>query len=286
MEHTANMHTPPTVLDIPCDLIDVNPDQPRRHFDTDELAALTTSIVNDGILQPLLLRPHGTGGYQLVAGERRLRAARLAGLTTVPAYVREVDDDALLRLALLENTARVDLNPIEEAQAYQELITRTHITQAELATAVGKSRGWITHALGLLKLPETVQRKAAAGVLTRGHAKALIGLAGDPERVEHLAERVIAEGISVRSLEELVALDDSSAATPPLPRRTATKPHPLTEVSDTLSDWLDTRVTVQAGRSKGRIVVEFSTGEDLDRLLQVLAAPAPQLRSEVTRAAS
>ena len=266
----------PVVADVPCNLIDTNPDQPRRTFDPEELEALAASIRNDGILQPLLLRPHGDSRYQVIAGERRLRAADLAGLTQVPAYIRTVDDDALLRLALLENTARVDLNIIEEAHAFQELLERTGITQAELAAAVGKSRAWVTHSLGMLRLPAAVQRKAAAGELTRGHVKALVGVA-DPAQAERLADRVIAEGLSVRSLEELVVLGDSSSFAAPTRRTAPHRAGPLLDVAEALSGWLDTRVTVHSGKHKGRIVVEFSAGEDLERILQALAAPAPNL---------
>lgn len=268
------------VTEIPIEAISANPQQPRLEFAEEELANLASSIRHDGLIQPLLVRQTAPGVFELIAGERRLRAASLAGLSHVPAVIRDIDDEALLRLALTENTQRVDLNPIEEARAYQELLDHTGVTQAELGDLVGKSRQWISHHLGLLKLPESVQRRVAAGVLSRGHAKALVGLA-DPAQAEALADRIVREGLTVRNVEEMILLGD----VPRLPssrekNNVRRQPVDFSDVSEKLGSWLDTRVKVQGNRTRGKIIVEFSSPDDLDRLLALMAEPAPRLLDE------
>jgi ParB family transcriptional regulator, chromosome partitioning protein len=260
---------------IPVHELRTNPDQPRTTFDEADMADLVTSIRQDGIIQPLTVRSTPTG-YELIAGERRLRAALEAGLDTVPVHVRETSDMDLLRLALVENLQRAALNPLEEATAYRRLVEETGLTQAEIADRVGKSRQWVNHHLGLLRLPPSVQLKVAAGVISLGHAKALLSITS-PSDIEHLAERIVAEGLTVRNVEEIVTLGDETV------RRRVTGPRRRTQdiptVTDTLSRWLDTRVRVQLGKHKGRIVVEFSSMEDLDRMLAVMSEPAPTLRA-------
>lgn len=250
-----------------------NPRQPRTVFAEDELANLAESIRQDGILQPIIVRPHGTS-YEIVAGERRTRAARLAGLTHVPALVRDVDDEDLLRIALLENIQREQLNPIEEAHAYRQLIDDTGMTQIQVAAATGRSRAGISHFLAFLKLPETVQRRIAAGVLTPGHGKALLGLE-EPALAEQLAARAVAEGLSVRSLEEIVRLQGTVSLPSQRARNAAARPAELHDLSSALGAWLDTRVKVSLGRNKGRIIIEVASQEDLDRVLSTLGSTPP-----------
>jgi ParB family transcriptional regulator, chromosome partitioning protein len=256
------------VVLLQLDQVTANPFQPRTEFDEEALGELVASLRVDGMLQAILVRQAGEG-YEVIAGERRLRAARLAGLATIPAVVRNADDEQMLRFAVVENVQRSALNPIEEGLAYAAMSERTGATQAEIAAAVGKSRQWVSHHLGLLRLPEQVQRRVAAGVLSRGHAKALMGLQ-DPRSQLRLAERIVAEGLTVRNVEEIVLLGEVG----PTPVRTLRRrpPAQLEDVATRLTDWLDTRVRVQAGKSRGRIVVEFSSTEDLDRILDLMSA--------------
>lgn len=275
LRHVETDQLPVTQVEIASIL--PNPRQPRREFAEEDLASLTVSIQHEGVIQPLVVRRAAEDSYELIAGERRLRAAALAGLSRVPVVVNDVEDAALLRVALIENLQRVDLTPIEEAQAYEELLLDTGLTQGELAGLLGKSRQWISHHLGLLKLPETVQRKVAAGVLSRGHAKALVGL-DDPEKAEALADRIVREGLTVRNVEEIILLGDlTGTRTRAQPARAARPIQDFTEVSETLGEWLETRVKVLGNRRKGKIIVEFSSPDDLDRLLAVMAEPAPRL---------
>ena len=253
--------------------IEPNPKQPRRVFDEEALAELVHSIKEIGLLQPIVVRPSKTG-YELVAGERRLRASKKAGLKTIPALIRQTADDQMLRDASLENLHRSNLNPHEEAAAYQQLLSDFGGTQDELAAKLGRSRPQISNTLRLLNLPAAVQRRVAAGVLSAGHARALLGLK-DPAAIERLANRIVAEGLSVRSVEEIVSLDEGSTAKSgtakrPLPKITAPG---LKDLGDRMSERLDTRVTVQLGRSKGKVIIEFATLEDLRRIVEIVDPP-------------
>lgn len=253
--------------EVPVDAVYPNPKQPRHVFDEDDLAELADSIATVGLLQPVVVRREGDA-FELVMGERRLRATRLAGLATIPAIIRDTDDHDLLRDALLENLHRVQLNPLEEAAAYQQMLDDFGCTQEELSSRIKRSRPQISNTIRLLRLPAPVQRRVAAGVLSAGHARALLGLA-DPVAQERLAQRIVAEGLSVRSVEEIVAVGE------PTPRGTRTRaaraPSPRAEaLTEVLTDALDTRVSVQIGKSKGRITIEFAGEDDLDRILNVV----------------
>lgn len=245
-----------------------NPRQPRQVFDEDELRELAESLREVGVLQPVVVRDRRDGTYELIMGERRLRAARLAGLDAIPAIVRATDDSDLLRDALLENIHRAQLNPLEEAAAYQQLLDDFGCTQEELSARIRRSRPQISNTIRLLRLPAPVQRRVAAGVLSAGHARALLGL-GDPLTQEHLAQRIVAEGLSVRSTEEIVAM----AGRDEHPTRTV-RPREVDpraeQLSSDLSDHFDTRVRVDIGRSKGRIVIEFAGEDDLARILAIV----------------
>ncbi|SPM39537.1 Chromosome segregation protein Spo0J, contains ParB-like nuclease domain [Mycobacterium numidiamassiliense] len=258
--------------------IEPNPKQPRQVFDEEALAELVHSIREFGLLQPIVVRATaGTPGgarYQIVMGERRWRAAQEAGLATIPAIVRETGDDNLLRDALLENIHRAQLNPLEEAAAYQQLLDEFGVTHEELASRIGRSRPLISNMIRLLKLPIAVQRRVAAGVLSAGHARALLSLESGPEAQEELAGRIVAEGLSVRATEEAVTLANrGDAAAPPAPRRKPIQMPGLQDVADRLSNTFDTRVTVSLGKRKGRIVVEFGSVEDLQRIIDVMTPP-------------
>ncbi len=262
----------PALRELPVDAISANPRQPRDVFDPDALAELVASIREVGLLQPVVVRPTAEpGAYQLVLGERRLRASRQAGLTTIPAIVRETDDRDLLRDALLENLHRADLNPLEEAAAYQQLLDDAGCSQEELSRRIGRSRPQISNTLRLLKLSPPVQRRVAAGVLSAGHARALVALAGAAAQ-EDLAGRIVAEGLSVRATEEIVSSGGTGAAPGRRATRVATVGSPEhDEVAQLLGDRLETRVTVSASRSRGRIVIDFATTEDLRRISAVIA---------------
>ena len=255
---------------IPVEQIAPNPRQPRDVFDEDALAELVTSIKEVGVLQPVVVRVVDAKkpSYQLIMGERRFRASQEAGLKEIPAIIRDVRDDDLLRDALLENLHRVDLNPLEEAAAYQQLLEDFKCTQDELSERIGRSRPQISNTLRLLKLPGLVQRRVAAGVLSQGHARALLGL-NDAAHMEVLAQRIVAEGLSVRATEEAVVLmnrgDDK-----PVSRETS-KPNPeLESIARTIGDKLDTRVKISMGKRKGRISVEFADEKDLKRIIDAL----------------
>lgn len=245
-----------------------NAAQPRQVFDGDALAELVHSIREVGLLQPVVVRPIGDGTYELVMGERRWRASREAGLETIPAIVRETDDNDMLRDALLENLHRAQLNPLEEASAYSQLLEDFECTHEELASRIGRSRPQISNTLRLLKLSPAVQRRVAAGVLSAGHARSLLAV-DDPEVQDRLAQRVVAEGISVRGLEEIVAVGDDGIPTRRRPRTRSPAPG-LGDVADRLSDRFETRVKVELGQSKGRITVEFATMDDLQRIVDVM----------------
>jgi ParB family chromosome partitioning protein len=255
--------------DLPIDAIEPNPRQPREAFDEEALAELVASVREVGVLQPVVVRELSPGRYQLVMGERRWRACREAGLETVPAIIRETADNDLLRDALLENLHRQQLNPLEEAAAYQQLLAEFGATHEELAERIGRSRSQVSNTIRLLGLPPTVQRRVAAGVLSAGHARALLSL-DDAETQERLAARIVAEGLSVRATEELVAVGERPAK----PRARAShgpKAPALARLESTLSDLLETRVTVELGRRHGKLTVAFASLDDLQRVLGVLA---------------
>lgn len=276
-----------TFAELPVELISPNPRQPRQVFDEDDIAELAASIKEVGLLQPIVVRrvdgdaPGDVSGsaaavveqhelrYELIMGERRLRASKEAGLKTIPAVVRYTEDDALLRDALLENLHRVQLNPLEEAAAYQQLLEDFGCTHAELSEKIARSRSQISNTLRLMKLPALVQRRVAAGVLSAGHARALLGLP-DAASMERLAQRIVAEGLSVRATEELVALHDEPDEAP-AKRSTRARAQALPVLSGRLSDVFDTRVKVTRGAKKGKITIEFAGEEDLARIVAALA---------------
>ncbi|MGO8941052.1 MAG: ParB/RepB/Spo0J family partition protein [Mycobacterium sp.] len=254
--------------------IERNPRQPRQVFDEEALSELVHSIREFGLLQPIVVRAvsesQSGARYQIVMGERRWRAAQEAGLAAIPAIVRETGDDNLLRDALLENIHRVQLNPLEEAAAYQQLLDEFDVTHDELAARIGRSRPLITNMIRLLKLPIPVQRRVAAGVLSAGHARALLSLEAGPDAQEELASRIVAEGLSVRATEEAVTLANRGDTTPAPPRRKPIQMPGLQDVADRLSNAFDTRVTVSLGKRKGKIVVEFGSVEDLQRIIDMM----------------
>ena len=255
--------------------IERNPRQPRQVFDEDALAELVHSIREFGLMQPIVVRAVSGqhGRYQLVMGERRWRAAQKAGLATIPAIVRDTADDSMLRDALLENIHRAQLNPLEEAAAYQQLLDEFEVTHDELAARIGRSRPLITNMIRLLRLPIAVQRRVAAGVLSAGHARALLALEGGPEVQEELAARIVAEGLSVRATEEAVTLANrEDPSTPSAPRRKPIHMPGLQDVAERLSTAFDTRVTVSLGKRKGKIVVEFGSVDDLQRIVDLMNA--------------
>ncbi len=260
--------------------IERNPRQPRQVFDEEALSELVHSIREFGLLQPIVVRAvtesKSGARYQIVMGERRWRAAQEAGLATIPAIVRETGDDDLLRDALLENIHRVQLNPLEEAAAYQQLLDEFGVTHDELAARIGRSRPLITNMIRLLKLPIAVQRRVAAGVLSAGHARALLSLDAGPEAQEELATRIVAEGLSVRATEEAVTLANrGGGGTPAQPRRKPIQMPGLQDVADRLSAAFDTRVTVTLGKRKGKIVVEFGSVDDLQRIIDTMTVAKP-----------
>lgn len=258
-----------TFAEIPVKQIKPNPQQPRSVFDEDDLNELAESIGEFGVLQPIVVRKAGKNSYELVMGERRWRASQLAGKDTVPAIIRGTDDTALLRDALLENLHRADLNAIEEAHAYAQLLSDFGCSKEELAQRIHRSRPQVSNTLRLLNLPPRVQSKVAAGVLSAGHARALLGLE-DPELQEHLAERIVAEGLSVRSTEEIVALGRGTGKRASVSRGPKPPSERERELQSHLSDHFDTRVRVNIGRNKGKITIEFASGEDLDRIMAIL----------------
>jgi ParB family chromosome partitioning protein len=244
--------------------ISANPKQPRTVFDEDQLTELALSIKEVGLLQPPVVRAIGNGKYQLIMGERRFRAAKLAGLKSIPVIIRQTTDDQLLREALIENIHRSQLNPLEEGAAYQQLLNDFSYTHDELAAKLSKSRPAITNTMRLLNLPPSVQRKVAAGVISAGHARALLSLT-DEKEIENLANRIVAEGLTVRAVEEIVSTGGAKVKAGSIRSGKIIAPK-LKEISDQLSDHLDTRVSVELGKQKGKIVIEFATVEDLERI--------------------
>ncbi|MEP7179014.1 MAG: ParB/RepB/Spo0J family partition protein [Pseudonocardiales bacterium] len=265
--------------ELPIASVHPNARQPRQVFDEDALAELAHSVREFGVLQPVVVRADAAGGYELVMGERRLRAAVAAGLATIAAIVRSTGDDAMLRDALLENIHRTQLNPLEEAAAYQQLLEEFGTTHEELAQRIGRSRPQVSNTIRLLNLSIPVQRRVAAGVLSAGHARALLGL-DDKDLQDELAARIVAEGLSVRATEELVALNVSGHGDKKHTRRAAPSrisAPGITELAERLSDAFDTRVRVELGRRKGKITVEFASVDDLERVVAVMA---PQLATQ------
>ncbi|MGY1436823.1 ParB/RepB/Spo0J family partition protein [Streptomyces reniochalinae] len=255
--------------EVPLDAITPNPRQPREVFDEDALAELVTSIKEVGLLQPVVVRELEAGSFELIMGERRWRACREAGLEQIPAIVRATEDEKLLLDALLENLHRAQLNPLEEAAAYDQLLKDFECTHDELAGRIGRSRSQVTNTLRLLRLSPAVQRRVAAGVLSAGHARALLSVE-DGEDQDKLAHRIVAEGLSVRAVEEIVTLMSGAPkgrAKPKGPRAGARVSPALNQLAGRLSDRFETRVKVDLGQKKGKIVVEFASMEDLDRIL-------------------
>jgi ParB family chromosome partitioning protein len=254
--------------ELPITQVRPNARQPRQVFEEEALAELVHSIREVGLLQPVVVRKSGEDSYELIMGERRWRASQEAGRDTIPAIVRETDDNDMLRDALLENLHRSQLNPLEEAAAYGQLLEDFGCTHEELAQRIGRSRPQISNTLRLLKLSPAVQRRVAAGVLSAGHARALLSV-DDPGLQDRLAGRVTAEGISVRGLEEIVSVGVSEDDSPRVVRRKPTAPG-LAELGDRLSDRLETRVKVDLGKSKGKITVEFASLDDLRRIVDIM----------------
>ena len=254
--------------EVSIDLILPNPRQPRTVFDESALNELISSIKEIGILQPPVVRKTSGGKYELIMGERRYRAAKAAGLKTIPVIIRQTPDNELLREALIENIHRSQLNPLEEGAAYAQLLNDFNCTHEELATKLGRSRPLISNTMRLLNLPATVQRKVAAGVISAGHARALLGLTDEAD-IEKLANRIVAEGLSVRATEEAVAVHAPSAKSAKKKGKEGTSGEALA-AAELLSDYLDTRVVVQGGKGKGKIVIEFAGREDLQRIVDLI----------------
>ncbi|WP_443627193.1 ParB/RepB/Spo0J family partition protein [Antribacter soli] len=276
--------------EIPVGAIRPNTRQPRTIFDEGELDELVESIKEIGVLQPIVVRPDKTtpGAYELIMGERRWRATQAANLDTVPAIIRETDDSDMLRDALLENLHRAALNPLEEAAAYRQLLDDFGCTHEQLASRIARSRPQISNTLRLLRLPPLVQRRVAAGVLSAGHARALLGLS-DAAEIERLAQRIVSEGLSVRATEEIVMLTETGGAgtKPRKAPRAGGRLEAVDDLATRLSDRFETRVKVNVGRSKGRLTVEFASVDDLNRILAVMAPEDPGLlRSQTDDGAS
>ncbi len=255
--------------EIPVPAVQPNPRQPRTVFDQDALDELAASIGEFGLLQPIVVRPLPDGQYELVMGERRLRASQQAGLSTIPAIVRRTEDHDLLRDALLENLHRAQLNPLEEAAAYQQLLEDFGCTQEELSRRIKRSRPQISNTIRLLQLPTAVQRRVAAGVISAGHARALLAL-DSPASMERIANRIVSESLSVRAVEELVAVGEAEARRAPRAQRPRQTSPAALELQEELTDALDTRVIVSTSGRRGRIVIEFAGAEDLSRLRDLL----------------
>lgn len=256
-----------TGLEVDINSVLPNSKQPRTYFDELALQELAASIKEVGVMQPPVVRDIGGGRYELIMGERRLRAAKLAGLETIPVILRASADNEMLREALLENIHRSELNPLEEGAAYQNLLNDFGYTHDELALKVGKSRPTITNTLRLLNLPASVQRKVAVGIISAGHARALLSLINHLE-IENLANRIVSEGLSVRAVEEIVAMNDGKSRTEKVRRTTRETPHHK-ELAEALGNKFETRVTIELGRERGKITIEFADEEDLARIAQL-----------------
>ena len=254
---------------LPIDSISPNPRQPRTVFDEEKMKELITSIKEVGLLQPPVVRRAGDDRYELIMGERRWRAAKAAGLREIPVIIRQTPDDELLREALLENIHRSELNALEEGAAYEQLLNDFNYTHDELAQKIGRSRPHITNTLRLLQLPPSVQRRVAAGVLSAGHARALLAL-GDSTAMEHLANRIITEGLSVRAVEEIISVGVKGGKKKNAGSKGKKISPELAELAEELGDFLNTRVTIEkvTGKSNGKIVIEYANGEDLRRIIE------------------
>jgi ParB family chromosome partitioning protein len=251
--------------EIDINLISPNPKQPRTVFDESALNELMVSIKEIGILQPPVVREVSGGRYELIMGERRYRAAKAVGLKTIPVIIRQTPDNELLREALIENIHRSQLNPLEEGAAYAQLLSDFNCTHEELATKLGRSRPHLSNTMRLLSLPPTVQNRVALGIISAGHARALLGLT-DASEIEKLANRIVAENLSVRSVEEIIATGGSGKKST---KRKVRKGNPeLNEIAEELGDYLDTRVKIEGSAGKGKIVIEYSGGEDLQRIIK------------------
>ena len=251
--------------EIDINLISPNPKQPRTVFDEAALKELMVSIKEIGILQPPVVREVSGGRYELIMGERRYRAAKAVGLKTIPVIIRQTPDNELLREALIENIHRSQLNPLEEGAAYAQLLSDFNCTHEELATKLGRSRPHLSNTMRLLTLPQSVQKRVALGIISAGHARALLGLT-DAAEIEKLANRIVAENLSVRSVEEIIATGGSGKKTT---KRKTRKGNPeLNEIAEELGDYLDTRVKIEGTASKGKIVIEYSGGQDLQRIIK------------------
>ena len=252
--------------EVSIDSISPNPKQPRTVFNEEAMAELAASIKEIGILQPPVVRQTSAGRYELIMGERRLRAAKLAGLRSIPVIIRQTPDNELLREALIENIHRSQLNPLEEAAAYTQLLQDFNCTHDELAQKLGRSRPLISNTMRLLNLPASVQSRVASGVISAGHARALLGLSNEAE-IDRLAKRIVAEGLSVRAIEEIIAATSPKGASKPKKKSSGTTPE-VKEIAERLGDHLDTRVKIKGGKSKGEISIEFSGYADLARIVK------------------
>ena len=252
--------------EVSIDSISPNPKQPRTVFNEDAMTELVASIKEIGILQPPVVRQTSPGRYELIMGERRLRAAKLAGLRSIPVIIRQTPDNELLREALIENIHRSQLNPLEEAAAYTQLLQDFNCTHDELAQKLGRSRPLISNTMRLLNLPANVQSRVASGVISAGHARALLGLSNEAE-IDRLAKRIVAEGLSVRAVEEIIAATSPKAASKTKKKSAGTSPE-VNEIAERLGDHLDTRVKIKGGKTKGEISIEFSGYADLARIVK------------------
>ena len=252
--------------EVSIDSISPNPKQPRTVFNEEAMAELVASIKEIGILQPPVVRQTSAGRYELVMGERRFRAAKLAGLRSIPVIIRQTPDNELLREALIENIHRSQLNPLEEAAAYTQLLQDFNCTHDELAQKLGRSRPLISNTMRLLNLPASVQSRVASGVISAGHARALLGLENEAE-IDRLAKRIVAEGLSVRAIEEIIAATSPKAASKTKKKSGGTSPE-VNEIAERLGDHLDTRVKIKGGKTKGEISIEFSGYADLARIVK------------------
>lgn len=254
--------------EVPISSISPNPRQPRKHFDEVALTELIESIKEIGILQPPVVRQTSPGKYELIMGERRFRAAKAAGLTSIPVIIRQTPDNELLREALIENIHRSELNPLEEGAAYSQLLTDFNCTHDELATKLGRSRPLISNMIRLMNLPATVQRSVASGLISAGHARALLGLSNTQE-IEALASRIIAEGLSVRSVEEIIATSSPTKKGKKKARKNTT-PIEFTEIAERIGDALETRATIEGSPAKGKIIIEYAGIADLQRITKAI----------------
>lgn len=252
--------------EVSIDSISPNPKQPRTVFNEEAMAELVASIKEIGILQPPVVRQTSAGRYELIMGERRFRAAKLAGLRSIPVIIRQTPDNELLREALIENIHRSQLNPLEEAAAYTQLLQDFNCTHDELAQKLGRSRPLISNTMRLLNLPASVQSRVASGIISAGHARALLGLSNEAE-IDRLAKRIVAEGLSVRAAEEIIAATSPKAASKAKKKSSGTSPE-VNEIAERLGDHLDTRVKIKGGKTKGEISIEFSGYADLARIVK------------------